>query len=134
MLKYLHIKNFKGWKDTGKIEFAPITLFMGSNSSGKSSIGQFLMLLKQSSTSADRRTVLFLGDSNSVIELGGPVDMLYEHDVNQMLEFEYGWDMPDSFVLSMAANAENTRNMEVKNISFFSQIAVCEDKIRGSSP
>ena len=130
MLKYLHIKNFKGWKDTGKIEFAPITLFMGSNSSGKSSIGQFLMLLKQSSTSADRRTVLFLGDSNSVIELGGPVDMLYEHDVNQMLEFEYGWDMPDSFVLSMAANAENTRNLEVKNISFFSQIAVRDKSIQ----
>lgn len=124
MIKYLHIKNFKGWKDTGKIDLAPITLFMGSNSSGKSSIGQFLMLLKQSSTSADRRTVLFLGDSTSVIELGGPVDMLYEHDTNQMLEFEYGWDMPEPFVLSMAANAENKSDMVVTNVSFSSQIAV----------
>lgn len=62
MINSLRIKNFKGWKDTGKIEFAPITLFMGSNSSGKSSIGQFLMLLKQSSTSADRKTVLFFSN------------------------------------------------------------------------
>lgn len=130
MIKYLHIKNFKGWKDTGKIEFAPITLFMGSNSSGKSSIGQFLMLLKQSSTSADRRTVLFLGDANSVIELGGSVDMLYEHDIDQMLEFEYGWDMPEPFVLSMAANAENAKDMVVKNISFSDRIAVRDKAIQ----
>jgi AAA15 family ATPase/GTPase len=47
MLKRLSIKNFKGWKDTGAIRMAPISLFFGANSSGKSSIGQFLMMLKQ---------------------------------------------------------------------------------------
>lgn len=130
MIKYLRIKNFKGWKDTGKIEFAPITLFMGSNSSGKSSIGQFLMLLKQSSTSADRKTVLFLGDSNSVVELGGPIDMLYEHNINQMLEFEYGWDIPTPLMLSMAASAEDTEDILVNSISFFDQIAVHDKEIQ----
>ena len=42
MLEKLRIQNFKGWKDTGGIRMAPITLFFGANSSGKSSIGQFL--------------------------------------------------------------------------------------------
>lgn len=47
MLKELRIQNFKGWKDTGTIRLAPISLFFGANSSGKSSIGQFLIMLKQ---------------------------------------------------------------------------------------
>ena len=47
MLKKLRIQNFKVWEDTGEIDLAPITLFFGANSSGKSSIGQFLMMLKQ---------------------------------------------------------------------------------------
>lgn len=129
MLKYLCIKNFKGWKNTGKIEFAPITLFMGSNSSGKSSIGQFLMLLKQSSSSTDRKTVLFLGDSDSVVELGGPVDMLYEHNAEQMLEFEYNWDMPEPLMLSMV-NKDNNEDYLVKSITFSDKIAVRDKEIQ----
>lgn len=55
MLRQLRIQNFKGWKDTGTIQMAPITLFFGVNSSGKSSIGQFLMMLKQTVESPDRK-------------------------------------------------------------------------------
>ena len=40
-------KILKGWKDTGMFDLAPITVLFGSNSSGKSSIGQFLVMLKQ---------------------------------------------------------------------------------------
>lgn len=65
MLKTLRIQNFKGWKDTGEIKFAPITLFFGANSSGKSSIGQFLMMLKQTVESSDRKSIFFLGNTNS---------------------------------------------------------------------
>ncbi len=57
MLNRLRIQNFKGWKDTGTIGMSPITLFFGANSSGKSSIGQFLMMLKQTIESPDRKAV-----------------------------------------------------------------------------
>ena len=60
MLRQLRIQNFKGWKDTGSIRMAPITLFFGANSSGKSSIGQFLMMLKQTIESPDRKAVFSL--------------------------------------------------------------------------
>ena len=55
MLRQLRIQNFKIWKDTGTIHMTPITLFFGANSSGKSSIGQFLMMLKQTVESPDRK-------------------------------------------------------------------------------
>ena len=47
MLTHLQLKNFKGWKDTTPIRMAPLTVFFGTNSSGKSSIEQFLLMLKQ---------------------------------------------------------------------------------------
>ena len=46
MITQLQIKNFKGWKDTGPLRLAPITVFFGTNSSGKSSLGQLLMMLE----------------------------------------------------------------------------------------
>lgn len=43
MLEQLHIQNFKGWQDTGDIHLAPITLFFGTNSSGKIIVGNYLL-------------------------------------------------------------------------------------------
>ena len=100
MLNLLNIQNFKGWKDTGPIKLAPSTLFLGSNSSGKSSIGQFLMLLQQSSFSQDRKSVLFLGDKTTPVELGGPIDMLYEHNIDEALCFSYQWDLVKPYIIN----------------------------------
>ncbi len=96
MLTELRIQNFKGWKDTGAIKLAPITLFFGANSSGKSSIGQFLMLLKQTVDISDRKTVLYSGDKNSAVQLGSFRDMIYGHDIENKIIFNYKWDVPES--------------------------------------
>lgn len=94
MLRSLRIKNFKSWKDTGHIEMAPITLFFGANSSGKSSIGQFLMLLKQTMQSQDRKAVLNPGGKNAAVELGSYQDMVFQHEATHDISFSYAWDLP----------------------------------------
>ncbi len=94
MLKKLKIKNFKGWKDTKEIKLAPITLFFGTNSSGKSSIGQFLMMLKQTVESSDRKNVFFAGDQNSYVQLGSLKEMVYQRNLDNKIEFEYQWNLP----------------------------------------
>ncbi len=38
MLTKLRIRNFKARRDTGEIPLAPLTVFFGTNSSGKSSL------------------------------------------------------------------------------------------------
>ena len=92
MLKKLRIQNFKVWEDTGEIDLAPITLFFGANSSGKSSIGQFLMMLKQTVESrSHRETVFYFGDRNSAVQLGSYREMVFQHDLKKMIEFEYQW-------------------------------------------
>ena len=97
MLRELRIKNFKGWQDTGSIRMAPITLFFGTNSSGKSSIGQFLMMLKQTVESPDRKAVFYPGGKNSAVQLGSYQEMVYHRDVNAKIEFEYKWTPAETF-------------------------------------
>lgn len=92
MLKTLRIQNFKGWKDTGEIKFAPITLFFGANSSGKSSIGQFLMMLKQTVESTDRKRTIYTGDEESDVNLGSYKNITYMHDSQNELSFDYSWE------------------------------------------
>ena len=96
MLKELRIRNFKGWKDTGTIRMVPITLFFGANSSGKSSIGQFLMMLKQTAESQDRRAIFYPGGKNSAVQLGSYQEMVFQHDTKNKIDFEYRWSLPDT--------------------------------------
>ncbi len=93
MLRRLRIKNFKCWKDTGEIHLAPLTLFFGSNSSGKSSIGQFLMMLKQTVESPDRKSPLFVGVKNTAVNLGSFFDILHNRDKKIAIDFHYQWEL-----------------------------------------
>jgi len=92
MFKQLQIQNFKGWKDTGTINMAPITLFFGANSSGKSSIGQFLMMLKQTIESSDRKAVFYPGGINSAVQLGSYQEMVYQRNLANRIKFQYEWN------------------------------------------
>jgi len=49
VLKSIHLKNFKLHEDTS-IEAAPITVFIGPNNSGKSTIFQALLALRQAAS------------------------------------------------------------------------------------
>jgi AAA15 family ATPase/GTPase len=91
MLNKLRIRNFKLWKDTGNIRMAPITLFFGANSSGKSSIGQLLMMLKQTIESPDRKAVFYPGGKNSAVQLGSFQELVFHRDPAKKINFEYEW-------------------------------------------
>ena len=96
MLNQLRIQNFKGWKDTGTIRMAPISLFFGANSSGKSSIGQFLMMLKQTVESPDRKAVFYPGGKNSAVQLGSYQEMVFHRNPENKIAFDYQWSLQDT--------------------------------------
>ncbi len=93
MINNLRIENFKGWKDTGNIKLSPLTVFFGANSSGKSSIGQFLMLLRQSVESSDRKSVFFTGNEDTAVDLGLPSDLVFDRDWKNDIKFSYDWTL-----------------------------------------
>lgn len=78
MFTNLHLKNFKAWKDTGLIDLRPVTMLLGTNSSGKSTLIQSLLLLKQTVQSPDRNVQLNLGgdEVNDLFNFGDFEDVL----------------------------------------------------------
>lgn len=91
MFTRLRLKNFKAWEDTGDIELAPLTILFGANSSGKSSLHQFLLMLRQTVESPDRRRVLHTGDDRTPVDLGGYASVLRNGNVEAPLAFEFDW-------------------------------------------
>lgn len=91
MLRTLHFQNFKSWKDA-KVECAPITGFFGTNSSGKTSLLQFLLMLKQTKDGTDKAISLDL--NGDLVQLGTITDAIHQHDESLTLS----WDL--EFVLN----------------------------------
>ncbi len=126
MIDYLRIENFKCWQDTTKIRLAPITVLFGSNSSGKSSIGQFLMMLKQSVESSDRKSVFFTGNDHTAVDVGLPSDIIFEKDNSRHIKFEYGWELKSKEELELN-NAVTKEKKNIKEIGFSSDVKLIRD-------
>ena len=62
MLKSITLKNYKSYRDETTIEFKPLTLLCGVNSSGKSSIMKSLLMLKQSFQNHNNRGEITYND------------------------------------------------------------------------
>jgi len=62
MLTRISVRNFKAHTDTA-ITAAPLTVFIGPNNSGKSSIFQALLLWRQSAARGQQRLCLTLSDT-----------------------------------------------------------------------
>ncbi|WP_457372804.1 hypothetical protein [Pseudomonas sp. TE12234] len=81
MLTHLKLDNFKIWRSTGAMRLAPITLLLGTNSSGKSSLIQSLLLIRQTVKGDDPNLDLNLGnpDEGDSVTLGQFKDLLSRH-------------------------------------------------------
>ena len=93
MIKHIQVKNFKSWQDSDIVKLAPLTGFFGTNSSGKSSMLQTLLLLKQTIGSNE---VIFFGDENSLVNLGNFQEVIHGHEVGNELYFGMSCELTHS--------------------------------------
>jgi len=91
MINNLNVKNFKAWESLD-ISFGKVTGIFGTNSSGKSSLLQMLLLLKQTKNTTDRNIVLDFGDENKLINLGTYRDVIHNHNVETNLSWSLDWN------------------------------------------
>jgi len=94
MLTNLMLKGFKSWNHIPDMRLAPITGLFGTNSSGKSSLIQFFLMLKQTVDSPDRSQVLNLGDERSLVSLGTFRDVIHQHAEAGKLTCQLSWKLP----------------------------------------
>ena len=96
MITHIRVKNFKSWKDSGEVKLAPLTGFFGTNSSGKSSLLQMLLLLKQSTDSIE---VIYFGDTGSLVNLGSFREVIHGHKEEELLKLEFRCEIDTPFTI-----------------------------------
>jgi predicted ATPase len=127
MITQLRIENFKSWRDTGDLRFAPLTCLFGSNSSGKTSILQLLLMLKQTVESPDRKQVLNLGDDRSLVSLGTFQDVVFGHGPATMLSWRLEWQLEQDLQIS-DPERQGSILFSGREMNFHAQIAEQEEE------
>jgi predicted ATPase len=115
LLKKIRIQNFKAWEDTKDINLWNITLLYWTNSSWKTSIIQFLLLLKQTIDSTDALRVLQAWSNNWLVDLWTNIDFFNNHDLEKIISFNLKSDEVDFFCEIMSKKSWK---------SWFSDLAV----------
>lgn len=84
MITSICLENFKGFKKTNKLKLKPLTILCGTNSSGKSTIIQSILMLKQTFESSSRyKTILLNG---RLTHLGLFEDLVYMRDSKNLVD------------------------------------------------
>ena len=99
MLERLKFENFKAWREAD-LRFGKVTGFFGTNSAGKSSILQLLLLLKQTRNATDRGLVLDFGGPADMVNLGTFADVVHRHDELRRLRWTLEWSLPRPAMIS----------------------------------
>ncbi len=95
------IQHFKGFGASAAVELKPLTLIYGANSSGKSSLLQPALLLKQTiNESRDQRTALLM--KGTLTNGGSFRDLVHRHE--ETSEFSVRIDFPGQILKSGAGN------------------------------
>lgn len=128
MLKRLRVENFKSWR-IADLKLAPLTALYGANSSGKSSLIQFLLLLKQTKDTPDRKAVFDFGSPEGFVNLGSFADAVYGHDTSQPIHWELEWQMPSKLSIADPGGKRSKALFEGTEIQIESQVS-----LRGKAP
>jgi len=122
VITQVELSNFKSWERTGPINFAPVTAFFGGNSSGKTSLLQSLLLLKQTTESADRGRVFDLGGQASLVSLGTFQDIVFNHDPERSVDVEISWRADEPFTIRDPAQGKRSAVASSRDLKFATEV------------
>ena len=98
MLNRFKLENFKAWRHAD-LHLGKVTGLFGTNSAGKSSLLQLLLLLKQTAHATDRSLVLDLGGPDDVVNLGTFKDLVHRHDEQSQVSWHLDWTLPETLTI-----------------------------------
>jgi len=126
MFKQISMTNFKSWRETGPIRMAPLTAFFGANSSGKSSLLQMLLLLKQTAESNDRNLVLETGAlRDDYVDLGTPFEIAHNESTEIAVGLDWTFTPTNARNTSLSVPIPNRHeSLKIGEMSFNSSIHV----------
>lgn len=139
-MQAFRLQNFRGFPDTGWIELKPLTLLVGANSTGKSSLLRFLPLLRQSMATETgvpfawaREGGVDLGTAQDVhrrgaaepLRIGVRVDQVFRH-ARLGKNSETALKVPTEYELSLSSKTPvgETRQVKLSAGRFSTKIVV----------
>ena len=128
MITHVRMKNFKSWKDSGEVKLAPLTGFFGTNSSGKSSLLQMLLLLKQTAERSNADEVIFFGGNGSLVNLGSFDEVIHGHNVDEPLELGFGCKFQDPLKIRIIQRPNDYPNSILVNVPSFNFKTIMKQK------
>lgn len=90
-----HLKNYKGYEDSGEQELRPLTLLIGPNGGGKSALLRFWMVLKQTVESSDTYTTLITSgepEKAGYVDIGLYKEFVFKGDGKRNVEATLSWE------------------------------------------
>lgn len=91
MLKNISLKNFKAFSDLENLEIKPITILSGTNSCGKSSLLQSILLLKQTLESQSLNQTLLL--NGRFVRLGTFENIIFQKKHENKVELKFSFSI-----------------------------------------
>ncbi len=108
MILELSANNFKSWKNINQMKFSQITGLFGANSSGKTSILQLLLMLKQTVDSPDRAQPLIFDTDKGFANLGTFQDVIHAHKLSSHLTWSIRWKTPQKLCIEDSSQQNKT--------------------------
>lgn len=130
MLDRLQFTNFKTWPKAD-VKFGKITGLFGTNSSGKTSLIQFALLLKQTKEATDRSIALSL--NGPYVNLGVFRDMVHMHEEGQKLDWTLSLVREKELTLVDPSKKRTEAFARGREISVSGQIASRDSALRSES-
>jgi predicted ATPase len=121
MLSRLKFTNFKSWEHAD-LACGRITGLFGTNSSGKTSLIQFLLLLKQTKDATDRAISLEL--NGDLVQLGTIRDAIHRHEDSRIIEWEVTFDRQTDLVLDDVSSPGAQQIGRGRSLSVAASIAI----------
>ncbi|MCE2394468.1 AAA family ATPase [Candidatus Poribacteria bacterium] len=131
MITELSVQNFKSWENTGQLQIAPLTAFFGANSSGKTSIFQTLLMLKQTAEHPpDWNGAIDFGDERSVVNLSSFNEVIHRHKSGLSLDISVSWQLPEKLIIgggmipgqALPRPSRSSNRLEISALSFSTTI------------
>ena len=108
MIKTIGLKNFKAFSQLESIEIAPLTIIVGKNSSGKSSILHSLLLLKQTLDSNNNETALLL--EGKYLKYSSLSEIAHNLPTQASAKIEYKFELDSKKKSSIELSINNIKN------------------------
>lgn len=121
MIQKISFTNYKAF-DKGEIKLKPITILLGANSVGKSSIIQLLLMLQQTSFSKDYKSALRLHGEN--LSMGENENIFKDRHTEENITLEFEFKDKKLFGLLKGTLLEELAISIIRPLSYFNHINV----------